>query len=342
MKLLESTKFELPVIFLITSRGEIKNISAGVPFILASLDNEEDIIRMLEYEVLLKNALQTGYPFDFKKILIDAGYDDIEDFDWQDTIFMDYVSSSNETLSISLLDDERGTTSLSTRTGTSMFKNFIRDSSCYVDLEKLKSLNVFPIWLDKVEDAVFTNLHNYTLYNPYMYSKQLGGIFGGEVLVSPSRNLIIGDISSSIPRAVSTTFLMLFKHLAESMFADIMITGSKTTLYPYEELHNFNVDTIYEENGMGNEQAYFKKLVTSEVKHYGTAIVFGDNHSPCDRWKSGDRIISREDGKKMNLWTIDKLISFHTTSDEIIAGYADWFEPKEVELVSNWVNFLKK
>ena len=45
-------------------------------------------------------------------------------------------------------------------------------------------------------------------------------------------------------------------------------------------------------------KSIFKKLLTSEEKHYNTAIAFGDNNHPGDRWSNGDSYISDEQGKK--------------------------------------------
>ena len=44
-----------------------------------------------------------------------------------------------------------------------------------------------------------------------MYNKKLEGMYGSLDLVTPDRNLIIIDISGSIPKAVSTTCLILSK-----------------------------------------------------------------------------------------------------------------------------------
>ena len=143
--------------------------------------------------------------------------------------------------------------------------------------------------------------------------------------------------------------MALSKNLAETFYADLLITGSKSTVYAYENLHELNIDTIYDENGMDNDQVYFKKLVTSDERKYKTAIVFGDNHSPGWDWSNkfnkGTSTISDEDGKKMCRWEVEKLISFHTspwqTDEGRIAGYAVWFEPKEIEKVKGWVEYLK-
>lgn len=337
MKLLESKRFKLPKVFFITDREQIKDVPIGVPFIFGEDKNKEDLIRVLEYEVLYQKAISSGYPFNFKRILLDAGFLDLESFNYDNPMYLEFTSEG-------LPDDiEIGDLKEFDKSKQS-FKKYLRDSAAYVDIQKLKDLNVFPLWLDKIEDAIKTNIHNFATFNSNMYNKKLEGMYGGLELHSPNKNLIIIDISSSIPKAVSSTCLTLAKNLSESFYADLLITGSKSTLYAYENIHELNINTIYEENGTDNDQAWFKKLVESEEKSYKTAIVFGDNHSPCQAWSNEfnkkTKRISREDGQKLCKWNIEKLISFHTSSINYIAGYADWFKPKEVEKIDDWVKYL--
>lgn len=337
MKLLKSEKLNIPKVYFISDKKELVDIPIGVPFIYGDCDIEKYMVRLLEYEVLYQAAILTGYPFNFKKILEENGFDDIQNFWYSHPVYMEFVSEeySDETelREFSLLKDQ-----------TTKFKHFVKDSSCYVNIEKLKDLNVFPVWLDKIEDAISTNIHNFAVYNNNMYNKKLEGMYGSLDLTSPSRNLIIIDISGSIPKAVSTTCLTLAKNLSESFYADILITGSKSTLYLYEELYTLDVKKVYTDNGMDNDQVYFKELLTKEKKVYKTCIVFGDNHSPCHNWHNEynkkTSAISREKGKEICLWEIEKVISFHTNSTVYTAGYADWFEPKEIEKIDDWVTYL--
>ena len=342
MELLTSKKFKLPVLYFISDRAEIKTLPIGVPFIFADEGTKSHIIQILEFEILYQKALASGLPFNFKQILIEAGYKDLKDYWWNHTVYIDYATGDGvgeeglewETKSIS--EDD------------TLFKQFIKDSTVYVDVKKIKGLNLFPIWLDKIEDAISTNIHNFAVYNPNMYNKKLDGMYGSLDLVSPDRNLIIIDISGSIPKAVSTTCLALGKNLAESFYTDLLITGSKSTLYSYENLHELNVNTIYEENEMDNDQVWFKKLVTGDVKHYKSAVIFGDNHHPGAPWNNrynkNTSTISDADGKKMCKWKVDKIISFHTTSGSQLAGYGRWFDtPKgEIEYIKDWLTYLNR
>jgi hypothetical protein len=340
MKLLKSEKFTLPDVYFITDRSDIKELPVGIPFIYGDEKSEPYLVRILEYEVLYQEAIKSGFPFKFKKILEDNGYLDLEDFHYSHPIYMEYTTEGLDE------DPELPSDLKKLSDDTSAFKKFVRDSTVYVDVEKLKSLNVFPIWLDSIEKAIHTNIHNFAVFNNNMYNKKLEGMYGGIDLVSPNKNLIIIDISGSIPKGVSSTCLVLAKNLADTFYADLLITGSKSTLYAYENLSELNIETIYDENGMDNDQVWFRKLVTSDRRKYKTAIVFGDNHSPCQNWHNeynrDSSNISREDGKKMCEWEIEKLISFHTSSRSEQAGYADWFEPKEVENIKDWVKYLNE
>ena len=339
MKLLTSKKLKLPQVYFISDRKEIKELPIGVPFIYGDAKNEGDLVRMLEYEVLYQQAIATGFPFNWKKILEDNGFLDLENFGYSLTTFMEFTSEG--------IDTEEGelTELTSLEKHSDDLKRYIKDSSVYVDIAKLKELNVFPLWLDKIEDAVKTNIHNFAVFNNNMYNKKLEGMYGGLELKSPNRNLIIIDISGSIPRGVSSTCLTLSKNLAETFYADLIITGSKSTLYLYEELYKLDVNKVYSENQMDNDQVWFKKLLTSEKRVYKTAIVFGDDDSPCYAWNNKynvkTRRISREDGKKFCLWEVEKLISFHTSSSTRIAEYGCWFSPQETEMIENWVKYIE-
>jgi hypothetical protein len=333
MELLTSSRLRLPKVFFITDREEIKRLPIGIPFIFGAAKDKKYVIRMLEYEVLYQAAIKTGYPFNFKKILKDNGFLDITDFSYGDSLYMEYTTEG--------LINEDGTLEEFEKLEDSeeQFKAFIKDSAVYVDVTKLKELNVFPTWLDVIEKAIETNIHNFAVFNNNMYNKKLEGMYGGLELTNPNKNLIIIDISGSIPRAVSSTCLTLAKNLVETFYADLIITGTISTLYNYEEIHLLDIETAYK-NGQSNDQAYFKKIVSADDRHYKTAIVFGDNDEMGNAWNYGEKTISNTDGKKLCKWKIDHLISFHTKGIEHLAGYSRWFSPKTEERIEDWVKYL--
>ena len=78
MELLRSSKFELPVLYFIKDREEIKNIPIGVPFIYGNRKDKGRIIRMLEYEIIWKAAIKSGFPFNFRKLLPEDGFRNVK------------------------------------------------------------------------------------------------------------------------------------------------------------------------------------------------------------------------------------------------------------------------
>ena len=333
MELLTSKRFKLPILYFITDRKEIKDIPIGVPFLYGNETDKRYFIQLLEWEVLYQRAIKTGLPFNWEKILLDNGYRPVRGpqghpvfFDYKESE-MDYEDIEADIIDLSEIAED----------STGEFANYINDCTAVIDTNKLKDLKVFPVWLDKIEKAIETNIHNFAIYNPNMYNKKLEGMYGALEFNSPNRNLIICDISGSMTKSIATFILLYSKTMAETFYADILVTGQISVVYPYELIHTLDVDKVYAEVGRGNEGDIFKTLV-SEEKHYKTAIVFGDNDHPGGY---ASRNISDADGKKLCKWKIDKVISFHKNNNVDLAGYARWFSPREVEKISNWVKYLK-
>lgn len=332
MELLKSSRFKLPSVMFISDRNEIKELPIGYPFIYGREEDKEYIVKLLEWEVLYNQTKATGLPFNFRKILEEQGYE-LTYSSYCESIYMDYVTEKLQDLG-SDLDLEK----LSANSDS--LKQYLNDATAHIDIAKLKELNVFPVWLDDIEKAVRTNLQNFAMYNPFIYNKRLDGMYGNVDILSPDRNLIIIDISSSIPKSISVALMKLAKWMGESFYADIIFTGKDTILIPYEELHSLDIDYIYKYYGNNQECKEFRKLLFGDNRIYKTAIVFGDNHSPCFNWDYTGSI-SREDAQKKCTWEIEKLISFHTTSNTINAGYSDFFSPKQTVNIKDWVEYLK-
>lgn len=329
---------KIPDVFLISSREDVKKIPLGVPYIFGDKSIEKSMIMMLEYEVLFELASRTGLEFNFKSILTKKGYVGLEEFGWsrthKDTTFnLDPISHYS-------IQDKKGEVSIMEEDNINIFKRYIKDCSVYVDVSILKALKVFPIWMDNIEKAIERNINDYSMYDNNLYNKKLDGMYGALKMSVQKRNLIIIDISGSIPRAASSITLSLAKNMAESFFADLLITGSKSTLYSFEEVKDLRIENLYQENGTDNDQVYFRKLLSEQEKEYDTVISFGDYHNPGHKWRNeyneNASLISPEEGKKLNKWKVRKIISLHTTSNVDVTGYASWFDYHEIEYVKDW------
>jgi hypothetical protein len=325
MKLVESKKgIRLPILYYVNSREEAISLPLGLPYIIGSSDYAyNDIVRFLEFNILWKAALATGLAFNWKKILKDKGYSGFN--------FKELAISAN-------CDSKRGY--------RDMKDVDLMDASYIVDIDKLKELELIPSFLDDISKAIEINLFNSYKFDETVFNKKLGLPLGDLVSNPQKKNLIIIDISGSIPTSISKTILALSRTMSEQFHADLLITGSKSTVYPYNEVDSLDVANIYKENGTDNDQLEFLKLIR-EPESYGTVICFGDNHHPGMQWnnswnRKGVRSIDPEEGKEKCVWEVDKIISFHTTSNVSLAGYAAWFTCDDTTYIKDWVTYFNK
>lgn len=334
MEKLKSKKFKLPDIFFITDKEELKEIPIGLPYVIGKPEEKEYYIKLLEYTVLYQKLKETGLPFDWDLILKENGFEPIHAY-WHPTGYFDHKKSEEGYEEITVEKDYELSTNY---VDTKEFQTFVNDATALIDIKKLRNLHLLPDFQFDIENAIRTNIVNFINYNPYMYNKKLGGMYGGVEFKSPNRNLIIVDVSGSMTKSISVFALLESKTMAESFYADILVTGSVSILYPYEKLYELDVERVYNEVGRGNEAEYFKKLV-SEPKQYKSAIVFGD-----DDWPGGysRNRISNKDGKKLCKWEIEELFSFHKDSNERLAGYARWFSPKKITCIKDWAKYFTK
>lgn len=331
MKLLQSKKMAFPIIYLIENSKELETIPLGVPFIRGNAKDYDAFVRLIEFEILLKSARATGLPFKWETILRDNGYKDF------------FKATASSAFVVSSKKGDTGVKGYDV-TEPKEVSDFLVDISYQVDIEYLKNLKIIPTWFGDIENAVKENILNSITYNPNLYNKKLDLCAGSVDLTTPERNLIIIDISGSIPKSISYAVLLLSKTMSTQFFADVLITGSKSTLYDYTEVDALDVEKVYSDNGMDNDQVYFKSIV-EQYRKYNTVIIFGDNHSPsqswCNDYNRGTSFINREYAKdRINKFEVKTIFSFHTTSNTQLAGYGDWFTPSKIVHQKDWVKYL--
>lgn len=333
MKKLTSGRIQLPEIVFITDMKERALLSTGVHFILGLPGEEEFYIRLLEYEALWQAAIDTKLPFNFKLLLEEAGFTDLFEESRDKTLYVDYIAEQFD-------DDDLEYEEIALINYRYNFRELIKDISCYVDINKLRQLKLIPsVIIDHIEPNLLKNTHDFITYDLAAYNKKLDGFYGAASLTTHLKNIIIIDISASIPKAVATATLLMGKNHGLRYYCDILITGTKSFIVPFEEVYNMDVEKIYAEAGGGNERKDFKKLMGIK-KLYDSAIVYGDNNHPGESWAKGEKKMSDEEGKKLCKWKINKLISLHTDDATNLAGYARWFIPKETIRISNWVQYF--
>jgi hypothetical protein len=158
--------------------------------------------------------------------------------------------------------------------------DYVGDMTSYVDLEVLQKLRLMPAFIGDILDCVRINVGS-GLHWREGYNKRLGLAVGRFNASGQLPNLVILDVSGSIPRGISATMIALIDTLRTQLSADLIITGSNSRFYPMgSELPS--PQEIRNQFGYGNESYDFFSILTKNIrgKHYGHVFSFGDNDTP--------------------------------------------------------------
>lgn len=302
---------EIPTIFLIENEEDFKQLPKGLPYIIGKQSELEFISIYLTFQVLLKSCLKTKLPIKWLDCLKRLGYHTTKIYTLSSGGEYDESSTGDSNLSIDV---------------------FVEDSYV-VNFDKLTELKILPVWLDDLRAAIETNIINEVIFDPTLYNKQLGINVGAGTIKSHLKNLLILDVSGSIPQGVVVTITNLAKLMSKKFHADIMITSGQTVLIDYDNVQDSDIIEIAKKSGHGNEGEMYKKIV-EEHKVYGTIISFGDDDCP----KHYGHL-----GKLEPRWEIENIISLHTESDsKAVVGYAKYLQSKNPpKLIHDWVTTIQ-
>jgi len=159
-------------------------------------------------------------------------------------------------------------------------EDYIGDMSSYVNLEILQRLRLMPAFIGDILDCVKLNIGS-GMYWSEGYNKRRGLPVGRYDSSRQLPNLVILDISGSIPRGISATMISLIDTLRTQLSADLIITSTNSRFYPMgTELPD--PQTIRNQFGYGNESYDFMGILTTHIRgrHYGHVFSFGDNDTP--------------------------------------------------------------
>lgn len=203
---------------------------------------------------------------------------------------------------------------------------YLDDASCYVNLESLQRLELLPSFLGDIVDNVKKNLVAPLHWREGWNKKKrccLGNYHGEHQLP----NLIIIDVSASIPRGISATMLVLADTLRSQIQADLIITGGISLYFKYgEELPT--PDEIRRRVPAGNESQLFREIVESKLhKQYGHIISFGDQDNP---------------GKIDTDIRCKVTHHYHTWSHDDRTGYAKCFHAEKETFDNTWCKILRE
>lgn len=204
-----------------------------------------------------------------------------------------------------------------------------------VDIEALISLELLPHFVGKIADVVRRNLYGRRWTEGYNKKRRCPlGNFDAE---EEADNLIIVDVSYSIPRGVSATMLTILDYMRLKLRADVIVTGGRSMFWPYgSELPT--PEKLREIVPMGNESADFRRILLENVKgkRYDNVVSFGDNDCPDFGLISPGRgsimPVRGSWAELLDKWYLENLSDteigdvyhFHTSSVSMPTGYAKW------------------
>lgn len=188
-----------------------------------------------------------------------------------------------------------------------------------VNIDELQAIGMLPEFVDEVLVSSVKDIDGCTSWQDG-YTRKLG-VCLGETKTSPmKRNLIILDVSCSIPDGISFTMCRLLETLKEKAGADVILTSGTSHYYPYEDPLP-SMERMRRIISTGNESRDFERILKTNVagNHYGNVIVFGDNDSPF-------RMSHNEVREELNKagTSIDNVLLYHTYSKSKCPGYGLW------------------
>ena len=156
---------------------------------------------------------------------------------------------------------------------------------------------------------------------------------GAGAVKNNMKNLLILDVSSSMPDGVVTTITNLAKLMSKKFYADVIVTGGKSFFIDYNDVQNRDIVDIARDAGRSNEGEMFAEIM-KDSKEYGTAISFGDDDNPM--------YYDKFEQKDCN-FKVDTLYSLHTKKDSTnVTGYALCLKPKTTHIVQDWLHTIVK
>lgn len=235
-----------------------------------------------------------------------------------------------------------------------------------VNIEELEALHLLPKFLGDITDCIRQNITDYTWHDGR--NKKTGIWMGNYVPQQEAGNLIILDISASIPVGISSVMLRLIDTIRHKCNAELIITGGTSRYWSItDELPT--PQQIRDEIPRSNESYEFQEILKAKVagRHWGNIISFGDDDNP---WWSADvasiligagiekrsrlswyvdytnqrNYGTTEVEKCMQGTIIDNVMHYHTRRRDTPTGYAYWtklFNPKE-SFDTSWCEFVER
>lgn len=217
-------------------------------------------------------------------------------------------------------------------------EDYIGDISSNVNIDVLQQLGMLPKFVGDIADCIRFNLSENMRWKEG-YTKKLGVPLGNFTSKKVLPNLLIIDISHSIPDGIAATMLTLADTLRSQCNAELIITSARSGYYPIGcDLPK--PQTLRDYYGRSNEAYEFKGILEKYIagREYGHIISFGDNDNPGFWCKDIT-------GNLKNV-KVHEIHHYHTMFCNTRTGYARWASlccPNAVEhFNTEWCKVMKR
>lgn len=217
--------------------------------------------------------------------------------------------------------------------------DYVATSKMTVDITELEELNLLPAFIGEVATNIKRNLVNQKWTEGYNKKRQcaIGNMNASKELP----NLILIDVSASIPAGVSATMISLADTLRHQCNAELIIHSDYAQWWDLnEELPDPRM--IRNMFGYCNESDEFDKVLNQHIlgREFGHVIAFGDHDAYS--------LVLRQHRSEMTLLHSTKVHHLHSyfvpcLGDRGRCGFVNWIEDVDDESINiNWVKSINK
>lgn len=213
-------------------------------------------------------------------------------------------------------------------------KDYVGDLGSTVNVEQLQSLGMLPKFMDDVASTIRANIEDMMSWR-MGYTKKLDECLGVYDSGYAAPNLIILDVSSSIPNGIVATMTGLIDTLREQANAELIVTSARSYYWGLDD-ELPDPQAIIDKVGRNNESEMFWRIIRDRIagRHFGTVISFGDDDSPYYAWGyNADNADLKEQVSDRSIATgtrVDRVMHFHVPrrrswqGNGRETGYARW------------------
>lgn len=216
------------------------------------------------------------------------------------------------------------------------------DGALTINAQELMDAGLLPKWLMDIGESIRANLSSY-YYND-CWNRKLGAYLGEYSMNEERPNLIVLDVSGSIPAGISYTMVGLIQTLCAQNNADLIINSGVSQWWPHNE--PLDIDKISNIIGGCNEARMFYRILEEHVlgKKWGNVIGFGDMDAPINHVSRiiNDIVPSKDLFARTE---IGCAIGYHTGRYEL-PGYLRWVEDCNTQEIkkmgSDWCKQVRR